>query len=185
MKTACTVAMLCSVALLIARPREKTNAESAVLQDFKKRITDYVSLRKSCKSRVHGPRTSNSPEAIKQDQHELADAIRAARSTAQAGDVFSPPIAAEFRKLIAVTMQSSEAERIRRSLQRAAPVSPMVLRPNQDYASGVPLQSTPPSLLLNLPKLPPEVEYRVVGHSLVLRDAEANLIVDFVANAIP
>jgi hypothetical protein len=36
----------------------------------------------------------------------------------------------------------------------------------------------PPSLLLNLPELPKELEYRFVGRELVLRDSAANLIVD-------
>jgi hypothetical protein len=38
---------------------------------------------------------------------------------------------------------------------------------------------------LNLPPVPPEVEYRVVGHALILRDIDANLIVDSVWNVIP
>ena len=38
----------------------------------------------------------------------------------------------------------------------------------------------PPSLLLNLPKLPKELEYRFVDHELIVRDVAANLIVDFI-----
>ena len=34
-------------------------------------------------------------------------------------------------------------------------------------------------------KLPKGYEYRVVNHSLVLLDVEANLIVDYMPNAIP
>jgi hypothetical protein len=49
----------------------------------------------------------------------------------------------------------------------------------------LPLQSTPPSLLANFPELPKEVEYRIVGHNLILRDVDANLIIDFLTNAIP
>jgi len=37
---------------------------------------------------------------------------------------------------------------------------------------------------MNLPELPPQLEYRVVGRSLILRDSEANLIVDFIRDAI-
>jgi len=43
----------------------------------------------------------------------------------------------------------------------------------------------PPSLLSNLPLLPPELEYRTVGRDVVLRDVGANLIVDVVAGVIP
>jgi hypothetical protein len=44
----------------------------------------------------------------------------------------------------------------------------------------VPLQSTPPSLLENLPPLPPEIEYRITGADLVLLDAKANMVVDII-----
>jgi hypothetical protein len=59
------------------------------------------------------------------------------------------------------------------------------LRVNQQYPKGIPLQTTPPSLLLNLPKLPKGLSYRVVDNTLFLLDEEANLIVDFIPNAIP
>ena len=49
----------------------------------------------------------------------------------------------------------------------------------------MPLQSTPPSLLMNLPDLPKGLEYRLLGNELVLRDADANVIVDYVPNAVP
>jgi hypothetical protein len=56
---------------------------------------------------------------------------------------------------------------------------------NHPYPAMKPVETTPPSLLLNLPKLPAELEYRVVGHDLVLHDVEADLVVDFVPRAIP
>ena len=73
---------------------------------------------------------------------------------------------------------------MRQSLRRSEPVA-VPLRVNESYPESVPLQTTPPSLLRNLPKLPPELEYRVVGRALVLRDTGANLIVDLLPNALP
>jgi hypothetical protein len=35
-----------------------------------------------------------------------------------------------------------------------------------------------------LPQLPEDVEYRIVGKTLILRDVDANIIVDFIPNAI-
>ena len=58
------------------------------------------------------------------------------------------------------------------------------LRVNESYPAGAPLPTVPPSLLLNLPPLPPEVEYRIVGTDLILHDVEANLIVDWIPDAI-
>jgi len=70
------------------------------------------------------------------------------------------------------------------SLRRSEPVV-LPLKVNRAYPEGVPLETTPPSLLAKLPELPAELEYRVVGHALVLRDATANLIVDFLPDVIP
>jgi hypothetical protein len=56
---------------------------------------------------------------------------------------------------------------------------PCRLHVNATYPVKVPLQSTPPTLLLDLSQLPSEVEYRIVGRDLVLRDVGANLVVDF------
>jgi len=61
----------------------------------------------------------------------------------------------------------------------------MELQINQSYPEDVPLQSTPPTLLLNLPQLPDGLEYRLLDRELVLRDTQANIIVDYVPNALP
>jgi hypothetical protein len=75
--------------------------------------------------------------------------------------------------------------RIEKSLKHAEPVRMPRLRINHAYPEHVPLQSTPPTLLQNLPRLPPDIEYRIVGHDLTLLDAKANLIIDLIPNAIP
>jgi hypothetical protein len=56
---------------------------------------------------------------------------------------------------------------------------------NDAYPADIPLQSTPPTILANLPRLPPEIEYRIAGHALVLRDVEANIVIDVIPDAIP
>ena len=77
-------------------------------------------------------------------------------------------------------MQPEDGKNIRQSLRSSEPVQ-LNLNINQSYPSHVPLQSTPPSLLVNLPPLPPDLEYRVIGRDLILLDTKANLIVDIVS----
>ena len=132
----------------------------------------------------HRLKPTKSSEAIEHYEDRLARGIRAARRGSRQGDIFTPEIAAEFRRLIDLTMHGPEAGAIRQSLKHAEPLAPRALRVNSAYPAATPLQSAPPSLLMNLPPLPAELEYRVVGHSLILRDIEANLIVDFIVNAI-
>ena len=79
-----------------------------------------------------------------------------------------------------MAMRSSDGPRIRASFEHAEPIHGIRLDVNQAYPDGLPLQSMPPSLLLNLPRLPKELEYRFVGRELILRDIPANLIVDVI-----
>ena len=58
-------------------------------------------------------------------------------------------------------------------------------RVNQLYPTTYPLATFPPALLPLLPPLPEEVEYRIVRDNLVLRDIEANVILDFIPRAVP
>ena len=58
---------------------------------------------------------------------------------------------------------------------------------NAAYPKDVPLSTMPPDVLLSLPDLPKdkEIEYRFAGKHLLLYDAKANLIIDFMLNALP
>ena len=164
--------------------QEGVNPAALIIQEFENRVSEYAKLHKAIDAKMPALKPTDSSEKITQHQHELAEQIRNARQGAKQGDIFTPHIHAEFRRLIAIAMQGQGAARINTSLRSAEPVR-LRLRINDGYPASVPLQSTPPSLLMNLPKLPDEIEYRVVGNSLVLCDAHANLIIDFVAGAIP
>jgi hypothetical protein len=163
---------------------QNVNPDALLMENFETRIKDYLKLRKQVEGKLPPLKPTVSQEAIAHHEREMAERIRKARRGAVQGAIFAPEIAAEFHRLIGIAMQGTDAGHIRQSLQHAEPVR-LQLRINGSYPSGIPLQSTPPTLLMNLPALPPELDYRVVGNNLVLRDAKANLILDFVPNAIP
>jgi hypothetical protein len=54
---------------------------------------------------------------------------------------------------------------------------------NAPYPAKAPLSTVPPSVLMALPTLPKELEFRFVGRNLILRDTKANMIVDVLPNA--
>jgi hypothetical protein len=58
------------------------------------------------------------------------------------------------------------------------------LKVNAVYPENAPLPTIPPNLLANLAQLPKDLEYRIVGRALILRDVHANLIVDYIPNAV-
>jgi hypothetical protein len=55
---------------------------------------------------------------------------------------------------------------------------------NSTYPPSQPLATFPPKLLLQLPELPEELEYRFQGRDLILRDSKANLVADVLPGAL-
>jgi hypothetical protein len=56
---------------------------------------------------------------------------------------------------------------------------------NQPYPTTLPLVSVPAKLLARLPMLPEALEYRLIDRYFLLRDRDANLIVDVLSNVYP
>ena len=48
-----------------------------------------------------------------------------------------------------------------------------------------PISTVPPDVLQTLPKLSEDMEYRFVGDNLILLDAHAHIIADYIPDAIP
>jgi hypothetical protein len=180
--TASAFMLLFGAGLCLASPvPSQDNAQT--VNDFEARVAKYLDLRK--KEAGSAPRPTNSPEKLAESQQNLAEKVRALRPDAKQGDIFTPQITAYFRHRISATLVGHRGHKIRASLRHAEPVPALGLQVNQVYPQGVPLQSTPPTLLLNLPTLPKELEYRIVGRNLVLHDIVPNIIVDFIPDAIP
>jgi hypothetical protein len=178
------VAIACpAVALAQASMRaEPSPQQKQVVADFEKRVNDYLALRKT--NAGTAPNPTDSAQKLEETQKELAKRVRVARANAKQGNIFTPEITQYFRKTIAKTFTGKQGAKILASLRHAEPVKGFKLEVNGVYPPDVPLQSTAPSLLANLPPLPKELEYRIVNRDLVLHDIAANLIVDFMPHAI-
>jgi hypothetical protein len=165
---------------------QAVNQDSLKVAGFQKRIDAYLQLRQQVvSSKVHKQKPTDSPEEIAEHQEQLAHELREARPDAQQGDLFTPEMSVLFRKWIAAYFAGPDGTQIKVSLRRADPVPPLRLRVNARYPEKLPLQSTPPSILEKLPQLPKELEYRFVGHDLVLLDVGAGMIVDYLPRALP
>jgi hypothetical protein len=172
-----------SVAAQQPKPGQKVNPTAAAMQDFKARVDKYVSVRKKAAGEAPSLKQTADPAEIRKATEGLAAAIRAARPDAQQGDIFTPEAQATFRQLLAPELKGEDAEHTKKVLKDDAPVN-VPLKVNGKYPDGKSFPSVPSNLLLNLPKLPPEVEYRIIGKHLILRDTGADIIVDFMLNAI-
>lgn len=155
---------------------------STAVSAFEASIAQYEKQTRSLRDRI---KPTPSVDQIHQHRADLAVSIRNARAGAKQGDIFTPDVAAMFNQLIATTLAGPTGRRIRASLRHAEPVHPIQLEVNGRYPAAVPLQSTPATLLMNLPRLPKGIEYRIVGRTLVLRDAEANTVIDYLPFSMP
>lgn len=156
--------------------------DAQVAHEFEARVAAYAELEKT---QAGSLKATDSPDKLAEMKEQSAAKMRVARSAAKQGDMFSPEIADYFRRAIVITLTGHNGKKIRASLRHAEPVQAIPLQVNRRYPENVPLQSTPPTLLLNLPQLPHQLQYRIVGRDLVLYDTQTDLIVDFVQNAIP
>jgi len=172
-------AMLIAGAVWAQADSLPANKDAAIITEFQKRVDDYLKLRKDIEAKSGKLKASSSQEKISYQARGLRHKVREARENAREGEVFTPDVSAEIRRLIGLAMQAGNATHVRQSLRHSEPVQ-LHLKVNDKYPEQVPLQTTPPTLLENLPKLPPEIEYRITGRDLVLLDAKVNLIIDVI-----
>jgi hypothetical protein len=178
---------------------EHANPDALVLGDFQKRIDAYMAVHKDAAKDSPPLKETKNPAEIKATQEALGAKIRAARATAKPGDILTPEIRNKFRRLMypvtarpspkgtagsAVKADVNEELKENTEERKEEGGKPVALKVNAVYPPDTPLPSTPPQVLMNLPKLPKQLEYRIVGKNLIIRDVEANIVVDFVPNAI-
>lgn len=159
----------------------QVNANAKTLQDFKERLDRYVEIRKKADDQTPPLKKTDDPAEIKAAQDALAQRIRAARADAKPGDILTPEIAASLRRLLRPEVKDPETkEAIKDDNPGSVP-----FKVNEPYPEKAPLSTVPPNVLETLPMLPKDIEYRFVGKHLILRDVRADLIIDYMLNAIP
>jgi hypothetical protein len=164
---------------------EATNG-GPIFEDFKKRIDAYLKVHDEAKKSAPALKQTNEAAEIKQAQDALGARIRELRADAKQGDIFTPQIASHFRTLLVPLLQAEDGHKTKEILKDdAPPPSKINFAVNAKYPSSETLPTVPAKVLLHLPTLPKTLEYRIIGKALVLRDNDADIIVDFFPNAIP
>ena len=166
-------------------PERAANPTDTLFADFAKRVDAYITLRDEITDSIGDLDPTKSQAEIAARATALGNAIMAARSQAKQGDIFTPELSAFMAALIKQEYSRRRVPVIetREDQQEELPnFEPQV---NQLYPTTYPLATFPPALLPLLPPLPEEVEYRIVRDNLILRDVEANLILDYMPRAVP
>jgi hypothetical protein len=169
--------------LTIARAgQERATPSDAAIVEFNDRVKQYLKLRK--KTEVPKLANKSRPEDIEAQMAALQASIIIARAGAKPGDIFTPDIARLIRRAIRQEFRGERLRKLRETL-REAQTKGVPLRANVPYPETTELIEMPPTLLLKLPVLPKELQYRFVGGYLLLVDKEARLIVDVMPGAVP
>lgn len=160
-------------------------ARAAALHAFIDRMSEYAALHQRLEAPLPPLKSMRSQRSAVLNQIYLASAIKAARPNAREGDIFTPPIASLIRSLVADALKDPQAQAQVRDLladhPRVTGFHPQVHDVFPYWAD----HPTPLALVQALPKLPEDVEYRLVGRDLVLWDVHADLIVDVLTDAVP
>ena len=167
-----------------SQPSAKSLERGPGFKEFQERVNSYVKLRKSVEHAVPAAKPTDQAEQIKARRLLLAQKMMVARKDAKIGEIFTHEATKQFRKQINRTFSGAEGRELRKTISQGGPVK-LRLQVNQTYPEDYPVTTMPPTLLAELPLLPPEVEYRVVGRDLVLQDAETRLILDFIREIYP
>ena len=171
-----------SVSAVLAQ-QTPVNPLAQAMANFKKRVDAYLQLRNAVTQKHPEVKDTGDPGKISQREKNLGKGIALARAHAKAGDVFGPDMSPHLLKILEADWNARSAAD-RKGIFAELPPG-LVLKVNQPYPTNLPLLSVPAKLLAQLPTLAEELEYRLVDRRLLLRDRDANLIVDVLVGTEP
>lgn len=159
-------------------------AEVAAIKQFDAAIASYLAMRNKLQTEVHGPVKDSTASQVTNASDALAAAIQRSRRDAKQGAIFAEPVASVIKRRIASAVQTEHLASVLANIDdegKTGPTPSVHLR----LPVSAQMATMPPSLLKVLPTLPKELEYRILGTFLVIRDVDASLILDFIPNAVP
>lgn len=176
--------------VLAASACQKHENITQPLDEFNKRVNEYDALRNRLSDSLGPVDETKSQAEIAARSTALAAAITAHRNGSKQGDLFTPEAATviatvikeEYRRRGDSVQKSRDQQADEYKEDGLPPFEPKV---NELFPTKYPLATFDALLLPLLPKLPDHLEYRRLEHYLLIRDTEANIIVDFMPHAFP
>ena len=146
-------------------------------------IASYMRDRQAAIDEVN--RKSEVPDAVNltAKTDELAKAVISRRQESPEGSVFDKATAAVIRTRLGSLFSLKDRPQFLH-LVVSAPDSAAIAA-NTRYPDQQPPSTLPAALLVALPAVPPELEYRFVGRDLILLDRQTSVVIDVVRDALP
>jgi hypothetical protein len=169
---------------LAAQAAPTSSPEDPAIAEFNAHVKEYVALHEKLEATVPKLPKKATPPQLEKNQLALGALIRAARRNAKRGDIFNPGIQTLVKQVIAEVLAGPDGKTVKSSIMDENPGVPKIVL-NERYPSTVPLSTMPPQVLAPLPKLQGWLEYRFIGRRLILLDSEADIILDYIDDALP
>lgn len=169
---------------LVATANGQSVGEKQVIKVFEGEVNEYVKLRNQVREKIPKLSKDATPEQIHLFMTTFENATRTARSGAKVGEVFKPEVSSYIRTTLKTHFRGEDRVELRKTIFEAENET-IPVRINHAYPASKEFTEMPATLLLKLPQLPKELRYRFIGRNLILVDRENNLIVDYMANALP
>jgi len=166
-----------------AQQKPAANASGVATKAFLDRMQEYVRYHNNVEKMVPPLTGTADPAKISDREKALGDALIKQRPDAKPGDF----LIKDYQPILTQIIKDDFAHRPladRKALIRELPKGVSV-NVNTIYPTGLPLLTFPPNLLQKLPTLPRELEYRIVGRDLILRDVTGNVVVDVMRAVFP
>lgn len=161
------------------------------VETFNAAVERYQALSKEAGKSIPELKDRTVPEKIAERERALGAAIRKARAKAKPGAIFTPAVKSYFTTIVRAELKGKANQSTQESAKQGNPryteeaeFTPK-LAINAAYPKAAPLATMPVSILMKLPKLPENLEYRFIGRHLILRDTAANIIVDYMVEVAP
>jgi hypothetical protein len=152
--------------------------DADTLAAFSARTREYAALRSRLEVGLTPLRVTLDADEIETFERRLTSRMRDAR-TSRRFQVFVPAMERQIRRLLA---QQADVGTIAAIADDGPGEFDVDI--NDTYSKERPLSTMPTKILLLLPELPPDMEYRFVGRHLILRDVRANMIIDEIPHVL-
>ncbi len=158
----------------------------ATTREFTNRVRAYMELRHQATRDVPPLQVSADWSAIEAARDALAGRLHDARANAAMGEIFTAEAGPTLRHRIGDVLREhgvTAADVLADLADEAPTVVHARVKVNErfDWMLGALM---PGYIIAALPPLPDELQYRFVGHALVLLDTDAGLIVDVLPRAL-
>ena len=161
-----------------------STADAQGLAGFVAQARQYAELHGRLEKTLPPLPKETTPHVLDKHQRTLAALIAENRKGARRGDLFTLDGERVIRSRLSQVFSGPDGGKLKATIMDENPAA-VKLAVNGRYPDEVPLSTMPPQVLVQLPQLPPELEYRFIGLRLILLDVHAHMVADYIEDVLP